>query len=158
MRNMLAYAKFACSKRHWKTCTAQHVRPLRRRTVKLRPDGKHKPHLRQTLQQTERNSTRATSHFQACTLLACSHSSLLQIPEHEFNQLLHQQTEKTPLWLYIWSTISLYIVLFFFLLLSNLSFRPWYEHRRSHLQRQISEVPLLNHILHRHSTKNTHIY
>lgn len=80
----------------------------------MRPDGKHKPHLRQTLQQTERNSTRATSHFQACTLLVCAHASLLQITEHEFNQLLHQHTEKTQLWFYTYDRLFPLYIFFFF--------------------------------------------
>lgn len=34
---------------------------------------------------------------------------------------------------------------------SNLGFRSRYEHRRPHLQRQVSKVPLLDDVLHRHS-------
>ena len=51
--------------------------------------------------------------------------------------------------------VSMYYVCLCGLFFSNLCFRSWYEHRRSHLQCQISEVPLLNHILHRHSTTST---
>lgn len=60
---------------------------------------------------------------------------------------------------YVWS-LEFHCTLFACVacfLLSNLCFRSWYEHRRSHLQCQIPEVPLLNHILHRHSTPNTWI-
>ncbi len=76
------------------------------RVVKL-SFNMHTPHLRQTLQQTERNSTRATSHFQACILGICIHSSPgfpLQISEHKFNQLLHQHRENTALIMCDWSS------------------------------------------------------
>lgn len=39
---------------------------------------------------------------------------------------------------------------------TNLGFRPRYENGGSHLQRQISEVPFLDHILHGHSSSNMH--
>lgn len=49
-------------------------------------------------------------------------------------------------------------VLCSYFLWTNLSFRSGYEDRRPHLQRQISEVPLLYHILYRHSKPIKHVY
>lgn len=42
------------------------------------------------------------------------------------------------------------------ILFSNLCLGSWYEHRRSHFKCQISEIPLLDHILHRHPVPNTY--
>lgn len=101
-------------------------------------------HLRQTLEQTETNGSWATSHFQASLLGVCTHlSPSLQITQHQFHQFLR------PL-----KTVGLQLITGFLMCLSrakNLSFRSWYEDWRPHLQRQISELPLLYHILHRHS-------
>lgn len=64
-----------------------------------------------------------------------------------------EQKKKKPV-----GSLVVWWVLCTYFLWANLSFRSGYEYWRPHLQRQISEVPLLYHILYRHSKAIKYVY